>query len=97
MILYILRIIFFRDVYFFFNFRILHPNTPIELLEHLVILPDPNPTLVSIFYKSRGILLSYTLFRFLLVYHVMSAMISLVAFNVPNVTEQRKKLVAEWF
>lgn len=68
-----------------------------EILDHLGVWPDPNPTIKSIFYKLRGIVIFYIFVRVLLYYYVMSAWMSFVGVFVPNAAEQTKRQCSEWF
>lgn len=68
-----------------------------ELLQHLGVLPDPNPTLRSIYRKAKGIFILYVLFRCACWYHLISAICSLSAVFVPNVAALIKRQCGEWF
>lgn len=80
-----------------FTFAFLHPLTNMELLHHLGIAPEPNPTLRSIYHKAKGIFVLYILFRILLWYHAILAVCSVSAVFVPNLAAQIKRQCAEWF
>lgn len=73
------------------------PILIMELLEHLGILPLPNPTLKSVCYRVRGTVILYVLFRLLVLYHVMSAVFSSGAIVVPHIAEPAKRACGEWF
>lgn len=66
-----------------------------ELISHLGLVPQPNPTLASVHRKLVGVRRLAHLFLMLLAYHPFSALCSVAALLFPSVDDVKRSMVSE--
>lgn len=61
-----------------------------DLIYHLGVLLEPNPTIRSIYFKLRGYCIFYFLIHVLGIYHIVSVGCSLLQYLFPDVIEVKR-------
>lgn len=69
-----------------------HPSiyTRMELIQHLGVIPDPSPTLRSVFYKAKGLVVLYCLLKVVVCYHFISVGCSVMKYIFPEFNDIKK-------